>query len=250
MFDFTKKSNIKEGLHVIIQEFPDQKESEYSEGIVTGILSQEDFVPDGIRVILDNGAIGNIKNLVQAENSVEIIKKRLSDRENQFVEKKSSFSYDVKLNKNNDYLQTVAAIAAASFMNSEGGFVYFGVSDDGIPLGLEPDYSLMSSRKNNDGFEDIIRQSFSKLLGNYIVHQKCLTFTFPIIDSKEICEMRVKPTKKPIFLKLKKCTVIIDNDHKPQRWFEDFYIRNGNSHYLIEKNSELYEYFLKRFSVK
>jgi uncharacterized repeat protein (TIGR03833 family) len=249
MFDFTQKSNIKEGLRVIIQEFPDQKETEYSEGIITGILSREDFVPEGIRVLLDNGSIGHVKDLVQPQNSVEIIKKRLLDRENQFVEKKSSFAYDINLNKKNEYLQTVAAIAVASFMNSEGGFVYIGVSDDGTPLGLDSDYSLISSRPNNDGLEEKIKQSFLRLLDNQIELQQCLSFNFPVIDDKEICEIHVKPAKKPIFLKAKKCTVVIDDEHKPQRWIEDFYIRNGNSHYLIEKNSELYEYFFKRFFV-
>jgi uncharacterized protein YwbE/predicted HTH transcriptional regulator len=247
MLDLTRKNNVKEGLHVLVKEFPDQNENEYSEGIITGILPQPDIVSDGIRVTLNTGSIGNVKELVGPENSIELIQKRLKDRENLFVEKKSTFSYDVVLDGRNDYLQTVAAIAVSSFLNTDGGFVYLGVSDDGVPLGLDLDYSLMSSRPNNDGLEDKIRNSFSKILGNNIELQQCLSYNFPIIDNKEICEIHVKPSKKPIFLQAKKCTVIIDDKHKPQRWIDDFYIRRGNSHYLIEKNSELFEYFMNRF---
>ena len=247
MFDNTKKSNITVGLRVIIQEFPNQKENEYSEGTVTGILSEDDYVPNGIRVILDNGSIGNVKDLVGPDNSIELIKKRLSERENHYVEKKSSFSYDVNSNKKNIDLETVAAIAVASFMNTEGGFVYLGVSDGGIPLGLEEDYKLITDRPNNDGFEDKIKQSFLSILGNQIHLTKCLRYTFPEIDGKEICEIYVKPAEKPIFIKAIKAQVIFKETSKPQRWFEDFYIRNGNSRYLIEKNSELYDYFMQRF---
>ncbi len=237
-------------MHVLIQEFPNQNENEFVEGMImeNGILSTEEFVPEGVRVMLTDGSIGNVKDLVGSENSIQMIKKRISDRENHFVEKKSSLSYDVNFCKENKYLETVASIAVQSFLNSEGGFVYLGVSDDGLPLGLNSDYSLIHKRPNDDGFEDKLWTVLTKFLGFKIKSDRLLSISFPVIDNVEICEIYVRPSKVPIFLKEKTCTVIVDNEHKPQRKIEDFYIRNGNSHYLISKNSELIEYVTDHFT--
>jgi uncharacterized protein YwbE len=246
--DLTKRENIQEGMYVIIKEFPDQLECDYVEGMVKGVLPGENIIQDGIRVVLHTGSIGNVKDLVGPRNSIDMIKKRLLDRENESVERKSTFSYDLVLSKENKYLQTVASIAAVSLLNSNGGFLYIGVLDDGTPLGLDLDYSLMAKEPNNDGLERRIRERFSQILDETVALQKNLVFDFPIIDGKEICEIHIKPSEKPIFLKTKKCTVVIDQDHKPQRNIDDFYIRTGNGHFLVQTHAEFYDYALKRFT--
>lgn len=241
-----KRDNIKIGMIGIIKEHEEQSEKDFVEGKIVGILTQDNFDPKGIRVSLDNGAIGNLVMISGSENSLEIIKKRISSRENNQVERKATFAYDINFSKRNDDLQKLVAIAVSSLINTDGGFVYIGVTDDGKPIGLENDYSVMQNRANNDGFEDKLKQYFNKILSDPILQQQCLTFSFPIIDEKEICEIFVKPSPKPIFFNPKRYEVLV-GDKKQQRWFDDFYIRRGNSHYLIEKNSEFFDYLINRF---
>ena len=239
MIDITKKENIRIGMIGRIKEFPNQKESEYTEGKIVAIMTQEQFEPNGIRVSLDNGAIGNLVKILDSNDSPEQIKKRLRKRENQIIERKSSFAFDIKESKKNDDLQMAVAVAVASFINTDGGFVYVGVNDEGNCLGLTDDYRLMKLRQNSDGLEDKMKQYFNKVLSDPIIQQQCITFSFPIIDNKEICEIYVKPSYKPIFLNPRKFVVLV-GAKRQQRWFDDFYIRRGNSHYLIEKNSEFF----------
>lgn len=254
MIDIRKLSDIKIGMIGIIKEFPGQNEKDFPEGKINSILSANTDNPNGVKVELENGAIGHLQQISDAGNNLKIIKKRLIDRENQIVERKSTFAFDVEKNEKNEDLKTVLAIAVASFMNTNGGFVYVGVKDDGTPIGLDYDYSLMHTRSNSDGFEDLLKQFFNKTLTENISQQECLTFNFPIIDNKEICEIHVKPSRKPIFIKSKIGTISFQgksellSQAKKQREFEDFYIRRGNSHYLIEKFSEFFDYVLSRFA--
>lgn len=255
MIDVRKKSHIELGMMGIISEFPGQKNIDHPEGKITTILSKEEDNPNGVKVELINGSIGNLIAISDGGNSIEIIKKRLRDRENQQVERKSTFSFDTINNKKDDDLKTVLAIAVASFMNTDGGFVYVGVKDDGTSIGLDLDYSIMTSRPNNDGLEDAMKQYFNKVLTENIIQQQCIKYNFPIIDGKEICEIFIMPSKKPIFIKSKIGTIVFQGKQelicqsKKQRDFEDFYIRRGNSHYLVEKFSEFYDYCKLRFKV-
>ena len=245
--DLSYKKNIKNNMPILIEEIPGQSPSEYVEGIVRAILPQDDPNPNGIRVLLKTGEIGHAKDIPKSENSIDIIKKRLKNGENETVEFKSSFSYDLKLNKENKDLKKVLAIVSVSLMNSKGGFLYVGVDDDGNALGLKNDYVLNGPDK--DQFEMKVRQSFSKILNLTVDEQQLMTFRFPVIEGMEICEIHITPSKKPIFLTSKSYVVKID-EKSQGREFEDFYVRKGNSHHLITKSGELYEYFHNRFSNK
>ncbi len=253
MIDVRKPSEIKVGMIGIVKEFDSQKEKDFREGEISKILSSAEIEPNGTKVELLNGSIGNLQFVSSPENNIQMIENRLNTRENQFVERKSTFAFDINEDQRNDDLKTVLSIAVASFMNSNGGFVYVGVSDDGTPLGLKHDYSLIS-RSDNDGFEDVLKQFFNKTLTENMNQQKCLTFTFPIIKNIEICEIHVKPSDKPIFIKPKFGNVVYEGkkelicQSKKHREIEDFYIRRGNSHYLVERFSEFYDYVLSRFT--
>lgn len=252
MIDVRKPSEIKIGMIGIVKEFTNQQEKYFQEGKITKIHSSKEIEPDGTKVELVNGSIGNLQFVSSPENDIQIIENRLNARENQIVERKSTFAFDINEDVRNDDLKTVLAIAVASFMNSNGGFVYVGVSDDGTPIGLEHDYSLIS-RSDNNGFEDVLKQFFNKILTENISQQKCLTFSFPVIKNVEICEIHVKPSDVPIFIKPKFGNVVYEGkkelicQSKKHREIEDFYIRRGNGHYLVERLSEFYDYTISRF---
>jgi predicted HTH transcriptional regulator len=119
-------------------------------------------------------------------------------------------------------------------MNAEGGGTLFiGVDDESNVIGLHNDYQTLK-KQNSDGFEIEVRQSIDRYTKNNKVANECLTFMFHSIKEKEICEVIIKPSPRPIF--------IYDEGGKQQ----ECYVRVGNSSkpYTLD---EFYEYSRRRF---
>jgi uncharacterized repeat protein (TIGR03833 family) len=55
----------------------DQKTGKISEGIVKEILTKSKFHPHGIKVILEDGIIGRVKEVVNISNNNDISKEKL-----------------------------------------------------------------------------------------------------------------------------------------------------------------------------
>ena len=88
MIDVRKPSEIEEGMIGVVKEFPDQKEEDFREDIIVKKISSAEFEPDGTKVELKNGSIGNLQFISHSENDIQLIKNRLGSRENQIVERK------------------------------------------------------------------------------------------------------------------------------------------------------------------
>ena len=63
--DGTKRSNLKPGTHVAIVLKRDQRTGELTEGIVQDILTNSARHPHGIKVRLESGAIGRVKQILK-----------------------------------------------------------------------------------------------------------------------------------------------------------------------------------------
>ncbi len=61
--DGAKRSNIKPGSHVSIVLKQDQRSGKRTEGIVKDILTKSATHPHGIKVRLENGAVGRVKEV-------------------------------------------------------------------------------------------------------------------------------------------------------------------------------------------
>ena len=61
--DGTRRSDIKPGLHVSVVMKQDQKTGKLTEGIVKDILTNSAVHPHGIKVRLENGQIGRVKEI-------------------------------------------------------------------------------------------------------------------------------------------------------------------------------------------
>jgi len=59
----TKRINIRPGLRVSIVLKIDQKSGKLTEGIVKDILTRSQFHPHGIKVRLENGQVGRVKEM-------------------------------------------------------------------------------------------------------------------------------------------------------------------------------------------
>jgi len=221
-----------------------QPESQYIEGIVKIVLSKERYDKNGIEVELHSGYIGHVKEIVDKSTPVRR-EQRIVKRENEIVEKKETFAFDVKNNRKNSEMKKVVATAVVSLMNTFGGYLYIGVHDNGIVRGLDKDYSIITGG-DNDKLERQIRDTLAKYFDDYIIISNCITISFPNVFGHEICEIEVKPSPEPIFFKRASFNVTIDGT-TVQRKFDDFYIRDGNGKKLLETHHEFLLHWKIRF---
>lgn len=59
-----KRSEIKKGLKVKVVQKKDQKSGELTEGIVKRILTNSVTHPHGIKVMLESGKVGRVKEII------------------------------------------------------------------------------------------------------------------------------------------------------------------------------------------
>lgn len=236
------------GMYVKIALHKKQKESNYEKGKVKNILSEEEFHKDGIEVEFETGYMGRVKEIIDTDNNESEILQRTQQREDTLLEKKETFAYDIRAGGKNDQLKKVVCTAVASMLNTNGGYVYVGVNDDGKPIGLERDFSLIEDGGNNDKLERRIRDALNKNLSNYETVSHFISITFPTVNGIEICEIKVKPSSEPIFLKKTSYQVSISGSNVSRR-FDDFYIRDGNGKRLLEEHQEFIRYWNVRFGV-
>ncbi len=63
--DGTKRSNIKIGSQVKVVQKPHQRTGELTEGIVSRLLTKSATHPHGIKVMLDDGIVGRVKDVIK-----------------------------------------------------------------------------------------------------------------------------------------------------------------------------------------
>lgn len=179
--------------------------------------------------------IGNIlgqeiqpKTIVKKVNNYRDLIQR---GENESIEFKSSLWWDYNENKKNKELEYQVIKTIAAFLNSKGGYLFIGISDDGEILGLEKDYNSMS-KSNRDGFLQSLTNAINNCLGKTGYAE--MSCQIEEIEGKEVCVIIVQKSKKPIFLKYKKNQ-------------EEFYIRANSSSQKLELKESV-EYTHKHFS--
>ena len=62
--DGKKRSNIQIGSHVMVVEKQNQRSGELTEGTVSRILTNSQNHPHGIKVMLDDGTVGRVKEVL------------------------------------------------------------------------------------------------------------------------------------------------------------------------------------------
>ena len=157
-----------------------------------------DFLVARRKMIADsiNSFLGNLKGQEEEEviNYEEIIK----GGENDYVEFKSSLRWDYEQGNVNKLMEHIIAKTISAFMNSEGGKLLIGVSDNGEILGIEKDCATLKN-KNKDGFLLQLTQVINQCLGKEF-NQYASIKIIPIED-KEICVVDVMNSAMPVFLK-------------------------------------------------
>ncbi len=146
------------------------------------------------------------------------------------VEFKSSFRFDLEQQKVNKDLTKAVAKTIAGFMNSEGGTLLIGVSDDREIVGIERDIETLT-KKTLDGFELSLRTAIANLLGGD--KSSAVAMLFYSIDGKYVAQVECKRHAEPV--------ILVDGDKY------EFYVRDGNLTRPLN-SLEQYNYTKRHFS--
>ena len=225
--DLNKRKIRAKAPSIYIQDFWDENE-ELPKSLKTHLINSIDgfgISSDDYLIFLEKRADALFKELKSRielrSHSVSAkdlaVKELINGGENESVEFKSTLRFDVRDGILNKKLEYVVVKTISAFLNSEGGTLVIGVDDDGNSLGLDRDFNTLS-KKNKDGFELHLRQLVKKYLGESF--EKYIKISFPIIDGKEICLVKVLRSSKPVFINYE--------------GNEFFFVRSGNS--SIPKN--------------
>lgn len=86
-----------------------------------------------------------------------------------------------------------------AFLNTSGGILVIGVTDDKTISGLQPDYDSLK-KNNRDGLELHLQQIISDRIGTDR-YQQYVSVQFHDKDGKDICMLRIRPAPNPVVMK-------------------------------------------------
>lgn len=159
------------------------------------------------------------KNEVNNLSNNQIAELLIKTGEGRMIEFKPSLQAynnegDVRFGKFNRFaiLKTIAA-----FLNSNGGFLFVGVGDDGNTIGLNNDFQLGAdtSKDSKDYFkiqvDYLIKNNFKSVASN-------ISGNFINRDGEYIYMLKIRPSSKPIF-------IVNDTDNDESKHRKEFYVR-------------------------
>jgi len=124
-----------------------------------------------------------------------------SDREDQYLEYKSTLRWDIKAGAKTNIPEDAVVKTIAGFANSQhGGTLLIGVADNGTIHGLDEDYASFSKRGQR-GDRDLFGQHLQNILMQR-VDQAALTLVsweFHRIDGDDLCRVQVQPSGFPVY---------------------------------------------------
>jgi CBS domain-containing protein len=172
---------------------------------LVGLLSLSDLAKIQPKILEREIALEKMKNSNQRINMLCL-------EESQQLEFKSTLRWDLQKKCVNPLLEKANLKSICAFLNSDGGELVIGISDDHEVIGLDHDYKTCKNQ-NRDGFENKLTSLIQTMIG--VTFTKNVKPSFFILDGKEICKIKIDPGGEPAFL------------HENGQ--EQFYVRTGNS---------------------
>jgi len=111
-------------------------------------------------------------------------------------------------------IETTVAKVIASFLNAGGGTLLIGVADDGSVLGIEHDFTTLSSKPTLDGWELAFKEAMANRLGSSA--RTCTSLRFVRTEEGTVAAVTCGARKKPTWL-------------YPDTDKEEFWVRVGNA---------------------
>ena len=198
------------------------------------IENYEEFLANRRKVISQK--INQLLEELISEGSTEEdfdARELIAREESKKVEFKETLLYHIHKEQPDTELRAQAVKEICSFMNTEGGYLIIGVSDDGKVKGIERDLSLMEN--DTQKFEEQLEQEANnRLEGPNIFSMYVEELKFEEIDGNRVCVIQVKPCPSgPVFYKL-------DDGEK------ELIVRSGSSARKLEAD-QINEYIRERW---
>jgi len=133
------------------------------------------------------------ENPVFLESKVKRASELILKGESDNLEFKSTLRYNLFTKKSDNKMEHSVLKTISAFLNSSGGDLFIGVSDDGTILGIKED-NFPSNDKFHLHFINLINKSFTTAIKNLI------NSDFIEIENKFVFWVKCKSSKKPIFL--------------------------------------------------
>lgn len=162
---------------------------------------------------------------IEYDNNPEQVLSLIKNGENEKLEFKSTLRINLHTNKSDKKIEYSILKTINAFLNSDGGTLLVGISDDGKIKGI-----------NKDGFQnnDKFYQHFTNMIKNHIGNEYLpfIKSNMIKIDKENIFKIDCNPSDKEVFLK-------IDNN-------EDFYVRSGSASVKL-MGKKLIDYVNRKF---
>lgn len=213
----------------------DYGESGEEEGAAKRIILKTPYIWNSIYDYNDKVASNSLKSSQEEQNSEIDLKKVIERGESNQIEFKPSLLYNFKSGKAGITPKFHIAKTICAFLNSNGGVLFVGVTDEGEIQGLEEyDFTLFESENKKDK----ILLEFDSLLTYFfgVSIKPLINCEIKTIDGKSILVVLVSESYRPIFMKNKKEDLIL----------KEMYIRMNASTRLISENEELAEYIFNK----
>ena len=136
--------------------------------------------------------------------------------ESQCVEFKSTARWNFHTGQPDKKMEHLIVKTVCGFLNSEGGTLFIGVSDDGEVLGLTEDMKTLGSKPDRDGYELFLRQHLDNALS--IQTATVVNICFETVAGQEMCTVTVGASGRPVFAKPPNASIP-----------SEFWVRVGNA---------------------
>lgn len=140
------------------------------------------------------------EQIEEIEKTPRTLEEIIRDGETNQVEFKPALLYNFSTGKAGIGVKGIIAKSICAFLNSNGGFLIIGVTDNGEPQGLSYDYSLAGEKNEKDFF----MLEFDQMLEHFLSFsvKSNVSGQFYEYNEKEIFVVTITPSKRrPIFLK-------------------------------------------------
>jgi predicted HTH transcriptional regulator len=135
----------------------------------------------------------------------------LKQHESKTLEFKSTLRWNLKENRKDPAVTNAVIKTIAAFLNTEGGDILIGVSDDRSVIGIEVD-----AFENEDKFMLHLSQVVRNALGDRA--GTCVDPRMQIVKGKTVCVVTCQRSPEPVFMKSKE---MAEGDQG------EFYVRSG-----------------------
>lgn len=121
----------------------------------------------------------------------------VADGETSTVEFKPSLLWDHKRGAKNAALVDAVLKTVAAFMNSDGGLLYVGVSDDGAVLGIGGDYACLGGKGNWGVWSRAFANAFREMGHEHGANIKLEKIR---LEGRDVAKFTVRKGQKPVFI--------------------------------------------------